>query len=82
MYELQKKNQLLRWKKYQEACIEYFSENYENALKLFEEFMAETSNQESAESLNDSDKRPQLEPPLDKPALVLSRICKMKLGML
>ena len=81
MYELQQKNQLLKWKKYQDACLEYFSEHYENALKLFEEFMAESSNKETAESLKDSANAPQLEPPLDRPALVLSKICKMKLGI-
>ncbi|EFC36690.1 predicted protein [Naegleria gruberi] len=71
MYELQQKNQLLKWKKYQDACLEYFSEHYENALKLFEEFMAESSNKETAESLKDSANAPQLEPPLDRPALML-----------
>ncbi|KAG2383116.1 hypothetical protein C9374_004453 [Naegleria lovaniensis] len=48
MYELNHKQKLLKWKKYQEACVAFFSEQYDKALTLFEEFLAERSVKESA----------------------------------
>nr|CAG4717226.1 unnamed protein product [Naegleria fowleri] len=48
MYELNHKQKLLKWKKYQEACVAFFSDQYEQALTLFEEFLAERSVKESA----------------------------------
>ena len=66
MYELNQKQALSKWKKYQDACEALFAEQYLKAIELLEEYIAE-NNPKSTED------------EMDKPALHLVNLCKLKL---
>ena len=84
MYELNKKEKLQKWKKYQEACVAYFSEEYERALGLFEEFIDDSAKHPESFSEKEKTTTESTNNPtqfFDQPANNFVRVCREKLGL-